>query len=102
MTALMINIFKEYEYHKFFPLHNLGQCVPETWIKYDSNGAKVVKNLTFQILNSTYYDAMIVVMFFLLGYLTRNIPAEFSVMNELMLISWLQFVTSSLRAFITV
>jgi len=89
MAALMVNIFSDYEFHKFFPLHNMGQCIPPNWTKEDTTGSVVRSNLHFQILNSTYYDALIVVIFFFLGFLTRNIPREFSVMNELMLISWL-------------
>jgi hypothetical protein len=41
MAALMVNIFSDYEFHKYFPLHNVGQCVPEAWTE-DATGGMVV------------------------------------------------------------
>ena len=44
MAALMVNIFSDYEFHKFFPLHNMGQCIPEHWTE-DTTGSTVRSNL---------------------------------------------------------
>jgi hypothetical protein len=47
MGALMINIFSGYKFHKFFPLHNLGQCIPDAWTLDDQTGIEVKDNLQF-------------------------------------------------------
>ena len=97
LGALVGNIFTDYKYHYYFPLHNLNQCIPTSWD--DQNLAYPVPNdkVRYQLQNAFIFDAIIIFCFVLLGFFLRNIPREFSIMSEIVMITWVLIIEAIVR-----